>query len=161
VLRLIVMRHAHSPNVPTGDHARPLSAIGEQGAHEVGAALSARGWAPDLVLSSDAVRTRSTWAGMQGQISGQRPVEWHRSFYTGGADAVLEQLYEGTYTADKILVLGHNPEWERLVRVLSGQPVVMTPATAALLLTDMPSWSSAVSSPGKFRLFDVVRPEET
>ncbi len=160
MLRLIAMRHAHSPQRPVGDHARPLDERGIREAGAVGAVLAGRGWSPDRVLSSDSQRTRHTWELMQAQIIGERPIELHRGFYSHGADAVIEQVAAGGYTESTLLVLGHNPEWERLIASLSGQRVVMTPATAALLVTDAPGWAEAVAGPGRFRLHDLVRPPE-
>ena len=160
MLRLIAMRHAHSPQRPEGDHARPLDDCGVREAEAVGATLARRGWSPDRVLASDAQRTRHTWDRMQIHIVGERPIELYRKFYSHGANAVLEQVATGGYADQTLLVLGHNPEWERLIASLSGQRVVMTPATAALLVTDAPTWAQAVAGPGHFRLHDLVRPSE-
>ncbi len=62
--RLIVMRHAKSSWKHAGltDHQRPLNKRGRKDAPRVARALIERGWTPRRVLSSDAARTRETWA---------------------------------------------------------------------------------------------------
>ena len=62
-LRLILMRHAKSSWDSPGldDHERPLNGRGCRSAKAIGAWLNDHGYLPDLVLSSDAERTRETW----------------------------------------------------------------------------------------------------
>ena len=65
-LRLILTRHAKSSwdSPVAGDHARPLNERGRKSAKAIGQWLSGKGYEPVLVLSSDAERTRETWALM-------------------------------------------------------------------------------------------------
>ncbi|MEJ5888435.1 histidine phosphatase family protein [Pseudokineococcus marinus] len=58
---LVVLRHAQAEPVgASSDHARPLTARGEDEARAVGRALRERGISPDVVVSSDAARARRT-----------------------------------------------------------------------------------------------------
>jgi len=60
--RLLLMRHAKSSwsDGELTDHERPLNERGRRAASAVGAALTARGFAPEIIWSSDAKRTRET-----------------------------------------------------------------------------------------------------
>ena len=81
--RLILMRHAESPweGVQLPDHQRPLGERGHQQATRTGSVLAARGWIPDIVLSSDATRTRETFAGLSQAFEKKVDVRFLSSFY--------------------------------------------------------------------------------
>ncbi|XP_059439882.1 uncharacterized protein At3g52155, chloroplastic isoform X3 [Corylus avellana] len=68
--RLILLRHAESSwEYPSlRDHDRPLSKAGQADAVIVSQKLQQLGWIPELILSSDAVRTRETLKIMQEQV---------------------------------------------------------------------------------------------
>ena len=65
-LRLILMRHTKSSwdDPWQGDHARRLNGRGRRSAEALGNWLRAKGHLPDVALSSDAVRTQETFAGL-------------------------------------------------------------------------------------------------
>lgn len=157
-MNLVVMRHARAVPVdpPLPDLLRPLDARGHLEAREVGSALAAWGVMPDRVLSSDARRTRETWEWMEGAFGRPIRVDYLHAFYSNGADAALDAL--SRVDSHTVLVLGHNPEWERLVTALTGARVPMSTASAAILDIQMPTWAAAVEQHGKWRLMDVLRP---
>lgn len=159
--RLIVMRHAKSSwNSPAPtDHARPLNERGKRDSPKVGAALVARGWTPDLVLSSDAQRTRETFAGMNESFPEDVPVRFLSDFYHAGPEAVQRELLQVDDSVSCLLVLGHNPGWEDLVYRLSGTDTVMKTATAALLHRELTSWKEALDGT-PWDLAEVIYPRE-
>ena len=153
IRRLIVMRHAKSSwdSSIGSDHERPLDCRGRKDAPRIGASLVQRGWIPDLVLSSDARRTRETFAGLSESFS---------SFYLAGPRAAGEEVAQLEGAVSCVLLLGHNPGWESLVEALSGEEVVMNPATAALLTLELDDWQGAMQA-GKWKLQDAICPGET
>lgn len=159
--RLIVMRHAKSSwDNPSGiDHERPLNERGLRDAPRVGAALVELGWVPDLVLSSDAQRTRETMAGMREAFPDKVETTFLSSFYHMGPKAVQEVVPTVDEAVKCLLVLGHNPGWEDLVHSLSGELVMMKTATAALLTRDLAGWKSAFES-DSWKLEQVIGPRE-
>ena len=69
---LILMRHAKSSwTADLADHERPLNKRGAKDAPRIAAYLEKRGWLPELVLCSDAVRTRATLVLMLGVKRGE------------------------------------------------------------------------------------------
>ncbi|MCG6902869.1 MAG: histidine phosphatase family protein [Rhodobacter sp.] len=110
-LRLILTRHAKSSwDMPaTGDHDRPLNARGREAAQAIGQWLADNGYAPDLVLSSDAARTRETWALMAASFATAPKVEWIADLYHASAKTMLNVLRAGGGDAKSVLMLGHNP----------------------------------------------------
>lgn len=161
-LRLIVMRHAKSSwdaDAPT-DHARPLNKRGKRDAPVMGQRLVDLGWAPDLVLSSDAARTRETYSLMCSALDITQRVEFLPAFYSNGFGTLRAALGEVPENFSTVLALGHNPDWEEAVYWLSGESIVMTTANCALLESTDAAWDATVEHRDKWRLVDVLRPKE-
>ncbi|XAR53901.1 hypothetical protein NMG60_11022640 [Bertholletia excelsa] len=84
--RLILLRHAKSSweNRSLRDHDRPLSKAGQVDAIKVSHKLQQLGWIPELILLSDAVRTRETLRIIQEEVREFLKAEVHflSSFYS-------------------------------------------------------------------------------
>ncbi|MEX1365979.1 MAG: histidine phosphatase family protein [Nannocystaceae bacterium] len=159
--RLIVLRHAKSDqysDAPT-DHDRPLNARGIRNAPLIGARLAELGWVPQVVVSSDALRTRQTWEHMHDALGGTPQVSFARALYLAGPTEVREALRGLPDEVGTAMVIGHNPGWEDVVFGLSGVRVRMTTANAALLEVQAAGWAEAVGR-GDWRLDAVLRPKE-
>ena len=135
--RLLVMRHAKSDwdSEAKTDHERPLNPRGRREAPAVAKLLRSKGYIPDLVISSDSQRTRETWERIEDEL-GRPRVIFEAAFYLAGADvlrAVLERFSCDLATVSTLLVLGHNPGWEEVVRSLSGRGVDLRTAYTAVL----------------------------
>ena len=161
--RLILMRHAPSEETSTSspasrDHDRPITPAGAAAAAGVARALAARGWLPDLVLASDAARSRQTLAAMAAAVPalGAAPAIFRGALYTAAAldgqtgpalAAALEEAGGGRGDGEAgpggdgagppppstVLALGHNKGWEEAASALAGCAVRLEAATAALL----------------------------
>jgi phosphohistidine phosphatase len=159
--RLIVMRHAKSAwDTPApSDHERPLSSRGRRDAPRVAKELCKRGWAPELVVSSDATRARETWQRMSDAFD-EVEARLLPELYMAGLDAVRAALGDVPPTTSTVMVVGHNPGWEELVERLTQVQVRMTTANAALLGIEASSWHEAMSMAGRWRLERLVRPKD-
>ena len=161
-LRIIVMRHAKSSwSTGLDDHARPLNDRGKKDAPKIGAELDRRGWVPELVLSSDSERTRQTVAGLL-NVWGEyeTTVRFVPEFYLGSyrnVESALDAMEGGFST---VMVLGHNPGWEEVVHVLSGQSIQLTTGNAVLLEKSANDWVDALYSGETWDVRDVLRPRE-
>ena len=160
--RLIVLRHAKSSwntDAPT-DHARPLNKRGRRDAPRVAARVSALGWQPQRVISSDSRRTRETWARMAEHLAGAQ-VSFERDFYRGGLADVRRALCQlRGHDISTVMVIGHNPGWEDMVSELLGHDLRITTCNAALMNSDARSWSGAFSTTPAFHLDTLLRPKE-
>lgn len=159
--RLILLRHAKSDwgSEARTDHERPLNERGESEAPTVAERLVERGWVPERALSSDATRTRQTWALIEPELARAArapiPVEFRSELYLAGLEAI--QLYLAKLDVKTVLVLGHNPGWEMAIASLTGLSVSMKTANAALLESEGEDWRAVLFS--KMRLVDVVTPK--
>ena len=159
--RLIVMRHAKSDwdSDAKTDHERPLNGRGKREAPQVGKLLKAKGYVPDAALVSDAARTRETWERIQDEFPATR-VLFDPVLYLGGIDALRRAIPKAPRDASTIVVLGHNPGSEEIVRELSNQTVELKTAYAAVLRRTEgdESWETALGLSGGFSLVEVVTP---
>ncbi|XP_047182338.1 uncharacterized protein At3g52155, chloroplastic isoform X2 [Vigna umbellata] len=152
--RLILLRHAKSSwaNRSLRDHDRPLSKSGKEDAVRVSRKLQELGWIPELILSSDAARTKETLKIMQEQVQELVEAEVHfiSSFYSiaamDGQTAEHLQKVICRYSKDEILTvmcMGHNRGWEEAASMFSGASVELKTCNAALLETAGKSWDEA------------------
>lgn len=134
---LLIMRHAKS-DWGTGlssDQERPLSSRGVKAAKRMGKFLTRVEAVPDLILSSPAVRARTTAELACKAGKWRAPVEIVPSFYGGAWTDVVEGVVAGGGSAGRILVTGHEPTWSDLVGVLTGGSHVAMPTAAVAYLS--------------------------
>ncbi|MEY4984289.1 MAG: hypothetical protein RIR62_2555 [Pseudomonadota bacterium] len=107
--RLILTRHAKSSwdDPLTPDHDRPLNERGKAAAADLGVWLASRGYVPDEVLCSDALRTRKTWSGIAPALPGTPVLELKPALYHAGPDVMLAVLRHAK--GDCVMMIGHNP----------------------------------------------------
>jgi phosphohistidine phosphatase len=107
--RLILTRHAKSSwdDPLTPDHDRPLNERGKLAASDLGQWLASRGYVPQEVLCSDALRTRNTFSGMSPALPGAPILELKPALYNAGPDVMLAVLRHAK--ADTVMMIGHNP----------------------------------------------------
>src|SRR6476620_4207001 len=127
---LLVLRHAKSDrsNAALRDHDRPLAPRGEADAPRMGAALAALDCLPERIITSTAVRARDTAHLVATAMAYDGPLLERDSLYGGGTDGLLDALRACDDAAATVLLVGHNPDLEELVSLLTGgetaQPVV-------------------------------------
>ncbi|KDP29022.1 hypothetical protein JCGZ_16411 [Jatropha curcas] len=172
--RLILLRHAESSwdNPLLRDHDRPLSKGGKADAAKVSQKLQQLGWIPQLILSSNATRTRETLKVMQEQVPGFVDAEVHfiPSFYSIAAldGQTAEHLQQAIcrYSRDEILTvmcMGHNRGWEEAASMFTGAPVELKTCNAALLEATGKSWEEAfvLAGIGGWKLQGIVKPSDS
>ena len=107
--RLILTRHAKSSwdDPLTPDHDRPLNERGKMAAADLGSWLASRGYIPEEVLCSDALRTRKTWSGIAPALPGTAILHLKPTLYHAGPDVMLAVLRHAA--GDTVMMIGHNP----------------------------------------------------
>ena len=129
---LLIMRHAKSDwGVGlASDRERPLAPRGVKTAKRMGKFLTKVGAAPDLILSSPAVRARTTAELANKSGKWTAPMEIVPSFYGGDWADVVDAVVAAGDSAERILVTGHEPTWSGLVSVLTGGSLIAMPTAA-------------------------------
>jgi phosphohistidine phosphatase len=162
-LRLILTRHAKSAwDDPTlQDRDRPLNARGLRAAADLGAWLASRGHVPDEVLSSDALRTRQTWAGISPALPGTPEAALKPALYLAGPDVMLAVLRHAKGRV--VMMLGHNPGIaEFAARIVARAPLhegfAHYPTGATLVVSfEAEDWAEVGFGQGAVRDFVVPR----
>lgn len=165
---LLLLRHAKSDwdAGVTEDFARPLTKRGKKDAPRVGEWLYREGLVPDLVVSSPAERARQTTLKVCKSMDlGKKKILWDQDVYEAGLETLLAVLARCPGDLATILLVGHNPGLEDLLRFLAGDEVdepkdgKLLP-TAAIARLEMPDdWTRL--EPGCAQLTGIVRPRQS
>lgn len=139
---LLILRHAKSSwkDDTLPDHDRPLNRRGQGDAPEVGKRLRNEDLIPDVVLSSSARRAHQTAEAVVDECGCTGEIQLSAELYGGGPEAYLEALRNLPGSVDCALVVGHNPDLEELVDILTGESVRLPTAGLAHLELDIQDW---------------------
>lgn len=143
------MRHAKSDwNADyDGDHDRPLSQRGVRSAEVMGRVLTEEGETPDLIITSTAVRARTT-AQIAAEAGGwECEIVLEPRLYGTGSDMVV-QVAAAAPQVGCLMLVGHQPTWSILVSVLTGDQIEMKTATVASIGFDIDEWSELAAAQG-------------
>ncbi len=161
--RVILLRHAESSFSSSSDFMRPLSEIGKIQAKSVGESiLSKNEWKPDLVIVSEALRTRETWSLISKTLSIQYSPKLliTKTFYHRGWEEIV---YQGGFIEEQyknILLIGHNPGWSNAISTLSKADIFLEPAWAALLSYNKNlNWQNALLDRGSWNFEELFSPK--
>lgn len=166
---LVILRHAKS-DWPRGvpDHERPLGGRGNREAPLAGRWLVEHGIYPDMILCSDAVRTRQTCTWVCSELGEKAPTPYldSRLYDTDGASA-LAVINETEEQVRTLMVVGHLPWVQdlgmRLASVDSDEEAVVTMAerlpTLGLQVFAVPGeWAALDGRDARMTHFAVPRP---
>jgi len=145
---LLLMRHGKSDWGADfdSDHERPLNERGVKSARVMGRLLTSLGLAPECVITSTAVRARTT-AELAAAAGGwECEMVLEPGFYGADPDEVL-LLASSAPPVDRLMLIGHEPAWSAVVRKLTGAWVQVKTATVAVIEVDAGDWSGLASTP--------------
>jgi phosphohistidine phosphatase len=141
---LLLLRHAKSSwdDAALDDHERTLNKRGKRDAPRIGRHLRAEGCVPEHIVSSTAVRARTT-AGKVAEACGYAGnIVLTRRLYLAEAASCLELLRELPAGAARVMLVGHNPCFEELVEHLTARAERMPTAAVARIALDIADWSA-------------------
>jgi phosphohistidine phosphatase len=163
--RLFVLRHAKSSwdNAQLADHDRPLAPRGERAAEALAAHVATLDPPPALVLCSTARRAQDTLEPVRARLPAETDVLIEHELYGASAPELLDRLREVPEDTPSVLLVGHNPGVEDLVREvgrdgdpgLIGRVEAKFPTGALATLTFPGPWKSLGSGPATLEAFVV------
>jgi phosphohistidine phosphatase len=132
--RLVVLRHAKSA-WPEGvaDLHRPLAGRGRLDAPAAGRWFRDHATDLDLVVCSPALRAHQTWDLVASELPAAPPVQDEPRLYGESVAGLLAVARELPDQARSVLFIGHNPDLEVLVALLTGTTAVLKTSTIAVL----------------------------
>jgi phosphohistidine phosphatase len=125
-----------------GDHERPLAKRGRRAAEVVGRFLADLEQVPDEVLSSSAVRARTT-AELSATAGGWKtPIRVLPELYEATPDTLLAEIRRQGEKHSRLLLVGHEPVWSETAGLLVGRAQIkMVTATLARIDFGVDRWS--------------------
>ena len=123
-----------------GDHERPLANRGEKAAASVGKFMKRIDQVPDLVLSSTAVRARTTVEIAAEEGKWERPINLREDLYGASTQTVLYIINEMNADVDSLILVGHEPTSSGSIRMLTGAQVRFPTACLARIDFSAPEW---------------------
>ena len=159
-LDLILLRHGQAEDLGLGqdDRSRKLTKIGRDEASATARGLTARSVIPDIILSSDAQRTRDTSEEVARILGFKAPsVVFDPHLYHASLQTILGILGKRLEGHVHALVIGHNPTLSQLVGFLAGEHTQLATAEAAHLSVDGLDWAPALATSGIWTLENVWR----
>ena len=133
---LTIVRHGKAEAQAETDYLRPLSKRGLKQCRHIASALKRLDPPVDLIVSSPALRAKTTAESIAEEIAYRRPILWQEEIYAASADALLRCVSAFPEDVVHVLMVGHNPGLEQLVSGLcagSPQRPTVRLATAALV----------------------------
>src|SRR4030042_7131909 len=136
---LLLLRHAKSswkqPDV--NDHERPLNKRGKKEAPKVGKYLKENDLVPDLILSSTARRAHDTAEAVADECGFEGQIDMDQDLYLSDAACYQDILRRLPDDARRVLVVGHNPDIEELLTLLTDVTDTMTTAALAVIASPL------------------------
>ncbi len=143
--KLFVLRHAKSSwDYPSlSDFERPLNERGNKTAHFMGELMLSKNLEPDVILSSTAERAKRTAMLVKDSAHFDAEIKFTERIYEASPHRLLYLIAEISDVFDSAMIVGHNPGFEGIVRILTNQYHRMPTAALATIELDIESWSEA------------------
>lgn len=158
---LLLLRHAKSSwNEPDlQDHNRPLSKRGKHDAPLVGKLILEQELTPDLIISSTAKRAQDT-ARLAAEACGyEGEIELCQELYLSDTTCYLDTLSGLPDQVSRVMLVGHNPDLEDLLALLTDYNEPFPTGTLAQVELNIASWQSLSEATDGF-LKNVWKPRE-
>jgi phosphohistidine phosphatase len=158
---LLLMRHGKSSwkDAALADHDRPLKMRGRRAASQVGRLLVNERLAPDLILTSTAVRAQDTAVLMAEAANYRGAIETVTDLYHADHSAFVACVSQAATEFETVLVVGHNPGLEEWLTQLTGARHEFPTAALAHIELSIENWSDlTLTTSGTLR--NVWRPRE-
>jgi phosphohistidine phosphatase len=157
---LFVLRHAKSSwnNPNWSDFERPLNSRGLDAARFIGGLIYKRNLEPQIIISSPAKRAKQTAVLVKEVAEISKPITFDERIYEASPLTLFNLIREFDEKYESVLIVGHNPGFENLVRMLTGETLSMPTAALAKINLNIESWREldAVSNELEF----LIRPKD-
>lgn len=158
---LLILRHAKSSweSPSLADFDRPLNPRGLKAAPFIGSLMHEKNLRADLILSSPAKRAKQT-AILVRETAGLNDAEirYDESIYEASPLTLLHLLAETGNEVNSVLLVGHNPGLEGLIKILTGGIQPMPTAALAVIELNIETWQQIIVDGGKLNF--VIRPKD-
>jgi phosphohistidine phosphatase len=157
---LLLMRHAKSSwdDPDLSDFERPLNKRGMETAPFIGGVLAENKMQPDKILSSPAERAKQTAILVKEGGKLDADVQFNDNIYEASPFRLLEVVGETPSTVNTLLLVGHNPGMEGLLKLLTGESHSIPTAALIKVPLNIINWADIHQESGKIEMF--IRPRD-
>ena len=157
---LLVMRHAKSSWDDPGfaDIDRPLNERGKRTAPFMGALMRRRDLLPDCIISSPADRALTTARLAKEGGAFDAPLETDDRIYEASPNTLRQIVANTDNACASVLLVGHNPGLEGVIRYLTGETHAMPTGAVAVIDLDVENWQQVDAGVGT--LIKIYKPRE-
>ncbi len=151
--KLLLIRHAKAEkDTSVKDADRPLKYIGIQDATFMAERLKDSGNIPQLIVTSPALRTKTTAEIFADHLSLPEP-EIKKNIYAATQVMLLKVISQLPNEYDFIAIVAHNPGIEQILDYLTGESREVHTSTLALIEFDTNNWAEISGDTGKLTYF--------
>jgi phosphohistidine phosphatase len=140
---VLILRHAKSswkhPDID--DHDRPLNKRGKRDAPIMGDLLKNEHLIPDFIISSTAKRAHSTAKDVAKASGYKGKITLDHSLYAAEPAAYIDVLRHLSNEYTRVLLVGHNPGVEELVRMITGEEYIMPTCSLVHIQFPTDNWN--------------------
>ncbi len=148
---LLLLRHAKSSwkDSDVRDFDRPLNQRGLKAAPAIGRLIKKRKLQPDLLLSSPAERARQTTQLVIEAAGLKTELRYDERIYEASVERLLGLVSELDDEAGTIMLVGHNPGFEELLEMLTGEAHKLPTAALACIELNIEKWNKVRAGAGR------------
>lgn len=141
---LYILRHGqkNESNIDEYDFDVKLTHKGELDSKKIGEKLKEKNILPDLIVSSPAIRARSTAQIVADEIGYSKNIMFNEVIYQAFLNEILESITYTFDTVDTLLIVGHNPSLTALAVSFVGFKEDLKMANVIRIDFDCSSWTA-------------------
>lgn len=155
---LYIIRHAKSDwsDPALSDYDRPLNHRGEKDAPMMGKILTALGIRPDLILSSPALRAKTTANTIARETgTAAEAIVRDDTLYLADTEEIVQALRRLPASADTVFLVGHNPGLTEFAEYVSAREIGNIPTCGIVAVRlKQDTWESIGKGSAQFLSFD-------
>lgn len=157
---LYILRHAKSSwdDNSLSDFERPLNERGFETAPIMGEVMKKNGFVPEIIICSTAKRAEQTAKLVKESAGFEAEIKFEHAIYEANVMMLLQIVSKISDEFNSALIVGHNPGFENLVRILLGKSEAMPTAALAVIDLEIENWNEANADCGNLREF--IRPKD-
>ncbi len=151
--KLVLIRHAKAEKETSGkDFDRPLKYTGIQDATFMAERLKEQLFIPQLIITSPALRTKTTAEIFADQFSLPEP-EANNAIYEASMQTWLRTINQLPNDKDFIAIVGHNPGVSQILYYLTGDAREVHTCAVAIIDFEADDWAEVSSDSGQVAYF--------
>lgn len=157
--KLYILRHAKSSwdNPILADFERPLNERGITTAEFMGKLLLKNDYQADLIVSSPAVRAKETANIVKKAANFPADIRFEENIYEASPQTLLKIIAELKENLQAVMIIGHNPGLEGLIKILTSESQSLPTAGLAIIELNIGNWKEIKPESGKLQ--ELLRPK--